>query len=101
MSDQHGQGTTGHKFLSSLTNRHEPKGKLKPFEGHPVWRVFMVTTAPLVLVLVPPLTSLKCFLQWTPLALVFLDRAVAKWPLLSQFCHPLLLRRLDCFGVHA
>lgn len=28
MSDQHGQGTTGHNFLSSPANRHELKGKL-------------------------------------------------------------------------
>lgn len=81
MSDQCVQGTTGHNFLSFVANRHELKGKLKPFEGHPVWRVFVVTTAPLVLVLVPPLTNLKYLLQWTLLALVFLDRALAKWPL--------------------
>lgn len=36
MSDQHDQGTTGHSFLSSVANRHERKGKLKTFEGHPV-----------------------------------------------------------------
>lgn len=81
MSDWHGQGTTWHNIFSSLANRHELKGKLKPFEGHPVCRVFMVMTVPLVLVLVPPFARLKCLLQWTPLVLVFLDRAVAKWPL--------------------
>lgn len=46
ISDQHSQAITGHNFLSPLANRHELKGKLKPFEGHPVWRVLMVTATP-------------------------------------------------------